>query len=91
MAISGANTKSGEANELAEAVLQAAKKKYDQIPRERRRKLILAIDANRLPGLTLDSVVYRVREEHGATLAAMRFRSIWLVGPSVSLTHRLDA
>ena len=39
---------------------------------------------------TLDSVIYGVREKHGAILAAMHFRSIWIVGPSVSRTHQID-
>jgi hypothetical protein len=90
LSISETNTKSGTADELAGVILQAVKKKSERTELSQRSKLVLAIDANRLVGLTLDSVVNRVREKHGTELSALSFRSIWVVGPSTSRTHRLD-
>jgi len=90
LSISESNTTSGTADDLAEVICDAVKKKADRTPVKQRATLVLAIDANRLAGLTLDSVVDTVREKHGATLAGLGFQSIWVVGPSISRTHRLD-
>jgi hypothetical protein len=90
LATSGTNAKSGTAEELADIIVHAVRKKFERTPQAHRAKLVLAVDANRLPGLTLDSVVSCTREKHGKALDAMRFRSVWLVGPSISRTHRLD-
>lgn len=90
LSISEAAAKSGTADELADIILQAVKKKSEITTLSQRSNLVLAIDANRLAGLTFDSIVNRVREKHGAELAALNFRSIWVVGPSISRTRQLD-
>ena len=57
-------------------------------PAERDR-LVLALDANRLPDLTLDNAVNHIRRELRDWLANLGFREIWLVGPIYDLTYRL--
>ena len=90
LAITGSNAKSGTPEDLADAILEAVNKKFNRTGQDHRLKLIVAVDANRLPGLTLDSVVKRTREQHRKTLTLMGFRGVWLVGPSISRTFRLD-
>jgi hypothetical protein len=90
LSVSEINTMSGAADDLAEVICDAVKKKADRTPLKQRARLILAIDANRLAGLTFDSVENSVREKHGATIAGLGFQAIWVVGPSISRTHRLD-
>jgi hypothetical protein len=85
------NTASGTPEEWAGIILQVAEKKRDRNSPEQRARLILAIDANRLAALTFASVAKSIREKHGDAFASMGFRAIWLVGPSASMTHRLDA
>jgi hypothetical protein len=90
LSISQTNAKSAHAEELATIILQAVQKKVDRTSLGQRSNLVLAIDANRLAGMTFDSVINCAREKHGTYLAALGFRSIWIVGPSVSRTHQLD-
>jgi hypothetical protein len=89
LANSGSNTMSGTADEFANALLCAIRKKADRTPVQQRANLVLAIDASRLAGLSQDSVITRVREKYGTTLSEMGFRQIWLVGPTISRTHQL--
>jgi hypothetical protein len=78
----GSNEALGNADEFADALLLAARKKADRTPLARRAKLVLAIDANRSAAFSLDSVTTRVSEKHAVALSKIGFRSIWLVGPS---------
>jgi hypothetical protein len=73
--------------ELA-AELAAAVRKKMSIPH--RSRLVLALDANRLPGLAFDSVVNCFREQFGSALTTAGFQSVWIVGPTRSLVKRLD-
>jgi hypothetical protein len=77
---------------LTDLIVDALKKKLDpkKIPPKLRAEIVLALDANRLPGLAFDSVVNTFRERHRAILEGTGFRSIWIVGPTESLTKRLD-
>jgi hypothetical protein len=83
-------TGSGTADELADIIWQAVEKKSKRTSLSQRSKLVLAIDANRLAGLTLDSVVHRMHNKYGTELSTLKFQSIWLVGPSPSRTQQLD-
>jgi hypothetical protein len=75
-------------SQLRAAVQHKASDK--KVPPSVRPDLVLALDANRLPGLTLDAVVEDYRTEHGAWTASHGFRAVWLVGPTARLTWRLD-
>jgi hypothetical protein len=90
MSVAGTNERFGTADEFVDDILDAVKKKSNRTPLRQRSELVLAIDANRLPGLTFDSVVNHVREKHGVTLAAFGFQGIWIVGPSATRTYQLD-
>lgn len=89
MSVAGTNELLGTVDEFADHILEAVSKKCN-LPLRQRSELVLAIDANRLPGLTFDSVVNHVREKDGVTLAAFGFQGIWIVGPSATRTYRLD-
>jgi hypothetical protein len=75
---------------LADFLVAALNKKIGRIPLKQRKGLVLALDANRLPGLTFDVVVDCFRERHGGGLAEAGFQSVWIVGPTEWLTKRLD-
>jgi hypothetical protein len=64
----------------------AKKLKY---PRDERARLVLALDANRLPDVTIHDVVDHIRTELKDWLSELGFREVWLVGPVCDLTHRL--
>lgn len=78
--------------EVSDLMAQALQKKLDprKIPPKQRPGLVLVLDANRLPALAFDSVVENFRERHRTALARAGFRSVWIVGPTESLTRRLD-
>ena len=79
-------------DEAADLLANALQKKLDprRIPPKQRAALTLVLDATRLPALGFDSVVKRFRERHGARLRTAGFRDVWIVGPTESLTKRLD-
>ena len=56
-----------------------------------RAEFVLALDATRLPGHSLDAVVKSFRDSRATWASSIGFRAIWLVGPSARLTWRLDA
>jgi hypothetical protein len=76
-------------NEIKDAI--KAKAKDRRVPRSIRSKLVLALDATRLPGLAFDKIIYRFRSEHIEWVASHGFASVWLVGPTSRLVWRLDA
>jgi len=61
-----------------------------KIPKSMRSKLVLALDATRLPGLAFDAVVRKIRSENMKWLVSHGFAAIWLVGPTSRLVLRLD-
>lgn len=91
MAKSGRLTFSHTAiDDICKLLAKAVQKKINGIPPRQRPELVLALDANRLPALLFDSVVETFRNEYRTTLITSGFASIWIVGPSESLTRRLD-
>lgn len=62
-----------------------------KIPRPMRSKLVLALDATRLPGLTLDAIVREFRSTNLTWTASHGFGAVWLVGPISRLVWRLDS
>jgi hypothetical protein len=78
-------------DELSTVMASAVRKKAEHISdRVVRAGIVLALDATRLPVFTLDVVVNRCRELYGAEIRAAGFKSVWVVGPSQSLTKRID-
>jgi len=74
------------ADRIAAAVAAKADKRYAGAS-----DLVLAVDATDAPTFVLDDVVASVRRRHGEAIRAAGFRAVWVVGPTVDLTHRLDA
>lgn len=60
------------------------------IPSNIRSSITLALDATRLAGHTLDRVVNQFRNDYSEYSKSLGFDSIWIVGPTESLTSRLD-
>ena len=93
LAATGTLTKSAMGvDEAANLLANALLKKLDpkRVPPKQRTTITLVLDATRLPALAFDSVVKRFRELHGDRLRTAGFRGIWIVGPTESLTKRLD-
>ena len=61
-----------------------------QDPGQLRTKLLLALDATRLPGLAFDAIVREFLTVHRDSVRRYGFAAIWLVGPLVRLVWRLD-
>ena len=74
--------------ELGQAIEKKARD--TKIPRQLRSKLVLALDATRVPGLAFDAVVREFRSIHVDSVRAHGFAAIWLVGPVARLVWRLD-
>lgn len=69
----------------------AIESKARKIPRTIRSELALALDATRLPGLTLDAMVREFRSTSMIWTASHGFAAVWLVGPIPRLVWRLDS
>lgn len=84
--------KDATVRELAEHLHYAiARKATDsRIPPSVRQNLLLALDATRIPVLALDSVAEYFRDVYGTWARSLRFASVWVVGPTSSLCHKLD-
>lgn len=78
--------------QLAGLLRDAISKKADasRIPDALRQELHLALDATRLPGLAFDDVVAEFRNRYQAWTRSQGFAAVWLVGPNMDLTWRLD-
>ena len=75
---------------LAEQIKSAIDAKAQKVTEASRPGLVLALDATRLPVLGFDAVVEDFRSKWSAWASKLGFDSIWLVGPSESLTWQLD-
>jgi DNA-directed RNA polymerase subunit RPC12/RpoP len=78
--------------ELVEDLHQAIEHKSGKrgIPPIQRKAIVLAIDATRLPAHSLSGSVRAFRDAYGQWASTLGYPSIWLVGPSATLTSRLD-
>ena len=74
------------AGDLRDAISKKAKYASD----EDRKGMDLALDATRVLSHALPAVVRKFRDLHGGWAASLGFKAIWIVGPSVALTTRLD-
>jgi hypothetical protein len=85
-----------EGNKTPEALVEVIKSAIDhkanhrKIPKANRQGLLLALDATRLPALSFDAVAEAFRSRWGPWAHTLGFDSVWLVGPSESLTWQLD-
>jgi hypothetical protein len=86
----GATSKNVDAQVLAESIKSAILTKSRAISRDQRKELILALDATETPNYAFELSVKLFRETYQSEIAALGFRGIWLVGPIVTMTHRLD-
>jgi len=55
-----------------------------------RPKLILLLDAYRLPALALGSVTDQFKKEQAIWLQSLDFYSVYIVGPTTTFVSRLD-
>ena len=76
---------------LAADALRTAITHKASIPSAQRPRLILALDALRIPALALAAVVEEFRSTHGAWCQQLGFRAIYVVGPDPSFVARLDS
>ena len=74
----------------AATMLQAILGKASKIPPAQRPRLILALDAYRVPMFALGVVIDAFRRLHGEQTAALGFYSVYLVGPGIKLVHQLQ-
>lgn len=86
----GSHVTSSNESILAYQLRQAIEHKGDHLPLDSRRGLVLALNARRLPALAFDNVVAAFRFEHGLWAQSLGFSEIWVVGPTESMTWRLD-
>ena len=71
------------------SLVRTAITKKLKYPVAQRARLILALDANRLPAMTTYDVLTKIRTELKDWLPSIGFQEIWLVGPLADLTFRL--
>lgn len=77
-------------NAVAGRLTEAIEKKVERIPEGARDDLILALNALRTPGASLEPVVEEFRGQYADEVGALGFDQVWLVGLNDSLVWRLD-
>jgi hypothetical protein len=88
--------RTGEVGELQLSISEAAsalKKAIEHkaaIPPEQRTKLILVLDAYRLPALALGSVTDQFKRIYATWVQSLGFYAIYVVGPEPNFVSRLD-
>jgi hypothetical protein len=70
--------------------LRASIEHKSQIPPGHRPKMILALDAFRIPAFALGKVIDHFRRAEGSWTATLGFYSVYIVGPAEIFVHRLD-
>jgi hypothetical protein len=77
--------------EEAAAILRwAIERKASKAPTSQRAELVLVLDALDTASFALDAVVEAFRHKFGSWARSLGYESIWVVGPNVRLTARLD-
>jgi hypothetical protein len=74
----------------ANKALKAAIEHKTKIPLLQRSRMILVLDAYRIPGLGLSSVVEEFRSVFGNWTRSLGFKAVFIVGPDVDFVARLD-
>lgn len=85
----GRASKAASPNELADALLEVARKKA-RLPPAQLGNLVLVIDARDTPVFAMGAIVESFRQRHLDGATRLGFRAVWVVGPTVELVARLD-
>lgn len=76
--------------EMATALKAAIQTKANKLSSQQRKELILALDATETPSHAFQPVIDSFRNKYGKWAVEQGFQGIWVVGPNVTLTSRLD-
>jgi hypothetical protein len=76
--------------DTADVLKDAIERKAKKLPPAQRGKLVLALDADRIPALGLQPVAEAFSAAFGKWTRDTGFAEVWLVGPDQRLTWRLD-
>lgn len=78
------------AEAAADSLFAAIEKKALRTPKHQRSQITLALDATETVGHTFGPVLKSFASRYRIRAKEFKFNEIWLVGPNVSLTSRLD-
>ena len=78
------------AQDAADSLYAAIQKKAQKIPPRQRPHITLALDATETASHTFGPVLEAFALNHLEWARELKFNGIWLVGPTISLTSRLD-
>lgn len=78
------------AQAAAEVLKTSISAKATRCSKPQRSKLVIALDATETPSHTFDPVIRCFTERYGNWVSSLGYCSIWLVGPNITLTTRLD-
>jgi hypothetical protein len=78
------------ADDAADDMRARVKAKTDRVAPSARIGITLALDATDTSAYVLQDVVRSFRTRHGTWAGGLGFDAIWVVGPTSSLTFRLD-
>lgn len=76
--------------DAANAIRDATDRKASKTPLAERASLVLALDATETASHTFAPVVRDFVVRHGSWAASLGYQAIWIVGPNVTLTSRVD-
>ena len=85
----GGSEGSAAPTQMADELRDAISKKESRIPEGARPDLVLVLSALDSPAHAFDDVITVFRSSHGEWASRLGFEQIWVVGPSLLLTHRV--
>ena len=77
-------------SDCTNSLLKAIKHKQGKYPLAQRSSLILVLDAFRVPALAVGNVTDQFKKEHAASIRALGFHSVYVVGPEPLFVSKLD-
>jgi hypothetical protein len=86
----GSYNETSQIDQLSILIKEAIESKAARIPGAQRKSIVLALDSTDTPNLSLDPIVEKFRQVYGDWLRSLSFYSVWIVGPNIDLTNRLD-
>ncbi len=86
----GVSSRRLSTDSAADALHKAIEKKAAKIPPPQRPQITLALDATETVSHTFRPVLESFELRYGTWAKELKFNGIWLIGPNIALTSRLD-
>jgi hypothetical protein len=88
--VTGAASGTKSTQRVVQGMLETINVKAGRASAADRGRLLLALDATRVPMAAMAPAVEAFRKQHGRSVRSLGFASVWVVGPTLATTRQLD-